>query len=310
MTQKKLTHFYRVNKNLINWLIFWVLSFTWGSSFILMKFGLLGLTAYQVAAIRIVSAGLVLLPTAIKYIRQVPVEKLKVIFLAGALGNLIPAFLFCLAEQGIDSALAGMLNSLTPIFVIITAALFFNVATSANKIIGIIIAFIGSGLLLLSKGHLHETQHLIYIGLVVIATLMYGYNVNLVAQHLKDLGSLPIASIGLAFNAIPALLVLIFTGFFKLPFTDHNILISTGASALLGIAGTAFATIIFYMLVKRAGRIFASMVTYGIPFFAIGWGIVYKETFGWKQVGCLVIILIGVYWTNRKPAVSMNSATT
>ena len=54
------------------------------------------------------------------------------------------------------------------------------------------------------------------------------------------------------------------------------------------------------MLVKRAGAIFASMVTYGIPVVAIIWGVVYKEEIGWKQVLCLILILAGVYVGNRK----------
>ena len=64
--------------------------------------------------------------------------------------------------------------------------------------------------------------------------------------------------------------------------------------------GTAVATVLFYMLVKRASSIFASMVTYAIPFVAIGWGFYYKEDITLKQIGCLLIILIGVYLANKK----------
>jgi drug/metabolite transporter (DMT)-like permease len=106
--------------------------------------------------------------------------------------------------------------------------------------------------------------------------------------------------VALTLNAIPALLVLIFTGYFNLPLTDKGILLSTAASAILGILGTALASVIFYMLVKRAGAIFASMVTYGIPFVAIIWGVIYHEKIGWKQVVCLLLILFGVYIANRK----------
>ena len=220
--------------------------------------------------------------------------------MSGVLGSLIPAYLFCIAEESIDSALAGVLNSLTPIFVIITGFLFFKTNPSINKLIGIAVAFTGSLLLLISKGQIGESKHLEYTGFVILATLLYGYNVNMVARNLHEIGSLQIASVALTLNAIPALLVLIFSGFFSLPLANKDILLGTGAAALLGIMGTAIATIIFYMLVKRAGGIFASMVTYGIPFVAIGWGIILGEAFGWKQVACLVIILLGVYFTNRK----------
>ena len=290
-----------MNKNFISWVIFITLSVIWGSSFILMKIGLDNhLSPYQVAALRIVSAGIVLLPTMIKYIRRIPLNKIFIVFLSGFLGSLLPSFLFCLAEKGIDSSLAGTLNCLTPIFVILTGTLVFKTQTSASKVVGIVIALIGSVLLLISKGHMQESQHLLYVSFVVLATISYAINVNLVSRHLLNLTSLHIAAVALTLNAIPALLVLVFTGYFSLPLTNPNYLLATGAASLLGIAGTAVATILFYMLVKRAGGLFASMVTYGIPFIAIGWGILYDEIFGWKQIACLIIILFGVYWGNRK----------
>ena len=220
--------------------------------------------------------------------------------MSGVFGSLLPAFLFCIAEEGIDSALTGTLNSLTPIFVIIIGALFFHSKPSAKKIWGIAIAITGSVLLLFSKGRLEQSQHLYYVSFVVLATIFYGINVNMVHRQLHDIASLPIAAVALTLNAVPALIVLIFTGYFKLPLADTGILISTGNAALLGIFGTAVASIIFYMLVKRAGAVFSSMVTYGIPVVANCWGLWYGEEVGWKQVACLLLILAGVYVANRK----------
>ena len=289
-----------MGKGFLNWFIFIILSIIWCSSFIMMKEGLLHLTAYQVAALRIVFAGIVLLPWAIKYFRDVPKNKLLTIFTSGVLGSLLPAFLFCVAEEGIDSALAGTLNSLTPIFVIITGALFFNSKTAGNKVLGIFIALTGSILLLLSKGHMRESQNLLYVSFVVLATICYGLNVNMVYKHLHNIGSVQIAAVALSLNAIPALVVLIFTGYFKLPLTSPAILYSTGQAALLGIFASAIASIIFYVLVKRAGAVFSSLVTYGIPVIANLWGLFYGEEVGWKQFACLLLILTGVYIANRK----------
>ena len=289
-----------MSKGFLNWFIFIVLSIIWGSSFVLMKEGLVALSPYQVASLRIVFSGIVLLPSAIKYFKLIPKDKIGIIFLSGTLGSLLPAYLFCVAEEGIDSALAGTLNSLTPIFVIITGALLFKTKATKNKVLGIIISFTGSILLLLSKGHMQENQNLLYVSYVVLATIFYGINVNMVHRHLSQIGSLQIAAVALTLNAVPALIVLTFTGYFNLSFTDRGVLLSTGASALLGILGTAVASVIFYMLVKRAGAIFASMVTYGIPVVAIIWGVIYKEEIGWKQVLCLILILAGVYVANRK----------
>ncbi|MFZ1452523.1 MAG: DMT family transporter [Ferruginibacter sp.] len=289
-----------MGKGFLNWFIFILLSIIWGSSFIMMKEGLLHLSAFQVASLRIIFSGMVLLPAAIKHYKSIPKNKMLIIFLSGVLGSLFPAYLFCVAELGIDGALAGTLNSLTPIFVIITGALFFSSKTPANKIFGICIAFAGSILLLLSKGNMQESQNLVYVSYVVLATIFYGFNVNMVHKYLKDIGSIQIASVALTLNAIPAFIVLYFTGYFNLPLSDSGILYSTGHAALLGILGTALASIIFYVLIKRAGAVFSSMVTYGIPIIANFWGIIYGEEVGLKQFGCLALILLGVYLANRK----------
>ena len=290
-----------MNKNCINWLIFGALSIIWGSSFILMKISLDNhLGPYQIASLRIVFAGLILLPITVKNIKNIPRNKLFLVFISGTLGSLLPAFLFCLAEEGIESSLAGTLNCLTPIFAIITGAIFYKTRVSTNKIAGILIAFIGSILLLFSRGHLQENQQLIFISFVVLAAFLYGFNVNMVTKHLLMISPLNLAAISLSLNAIPAFMVLIATSFFSLSFSNHQLLIAVGAAAFMGIMGTAFAIILFYTLVKRAGGIFASMVTYGIPFVAIAWGIFYGEVYYFKQVVCLLIILFGVYWGNKK----------
>jgi drug/metabolite transporter (DMT)-like permease len=295
-----LRQIYYLGKGFLNWFIFILLSVIWGSSFIMMKVGLLHLSAFQVASLRIIFSGIVLLPAAIKHFKSIPKDKILIIFLSGALGSLIPAYLFCVAELGIDGALAGTLNSLTPIFVIITGALFFSLKTSANKILGICIAFTGSILLLFSKGHMQESQNMVYVSYVILATILYGINVNMVHKHLHNIGSIQIAAVALTLNAIPALIVLYFTGYFSLPLSDSGILYSTGHAALLGIMGTAVASILFYVLIKRAGAVFSSMVTYGIPIIANIWGIIYGEEVGWKQFACLALILTGVYLANRK----------
>ncbi len=290
-----------MNKSLLNWLLFLALSVIWGSSFILMKIGLNnGLSAADIAAVRIVSAGLVLLPVALQGIRKIPRYLIPSVFLSGTLGSLLPAFLFCYAEKGMDSSLAGALNSLTPVFVILTGALLFGRRTPLIKILGILIAFTGTIILLTGKSDLRLSGSLLNPMMVVVATLMYGINVNLVAEKLAHLPSLQVASVALTLIAVPALIVLVAHGFFSLPLSDPGLLKATLASFVLGVGGTAVATILFYLLLKRAGSIFASMVTYGIPFVAIGWGLYYQEAVGWREAGCLLIILSGVYLATRK----------
>lgn len=284
----------------MNWLLFVLLSIIWGSSFILMKEGLQGLTSFQVASIRIISAGIVLMPMALMSIRLIPKKLMWYVFFSGTLGSLLPAYLFCMAEEKIDSALTGVLNSLTPIFVILSGALFFQTRASIYKVLGIFIALMGSVMLFFFQPRFSEGNNLLQIMYVLLATAFYGYNVNMVHKHLRHIPSIRIAAVAMLLNSIPAMIVLFLTGYFSGNLFDQEVLIATGYSAILGIFGTAIATILFYMLLKRAGSIFASMVTYGIPIIALLWGVVYGEEVGWKQVLGMAVILLGVYVANRK----------
>ncbi len=281
-----------------NWILFILLSVIWGSSFILMKEGMVRLSPYQVASVRILSAGLVLLPTAISRIRKIPGSKMGYILLAGLLGSFFPSFLFCIAETRIDSALAGILNALTPICVIVVGAILYKSKTTRNQLLGVVIGFIGLCLLFLTRGKI-DFSYLSFALLVVVATTSYGINVNLVNRHLHTTSSLDIAAFAFVSLIIPSLIILIFTGFFQLPLSNSEVLKSIGASALLGISGTAIATILFYILLKKSGPIFSSLVTYGIPFVAIFWGLLAGETISFLQILCLLLILGGVYISRR-----------
>lgn len=281
-----------------NWLVFALLSIVWGSSFILMKEGLKAFTPYQVASLRMGSAGLVLLPFAFKALQKIPSNKIGLILLSGILGNFIPAYLFCIAETQIDSSLAGILNSLTPMFTILVGVLFFKVQTNWVKIFGLVLGFIGLSFLL-AAGKEVSLHNLSFASLVLLATLFYGINVNLVGRYMQNMGSLNIASIAFAFLIVPSGMVLYFTGYFNHDFTNPLVLHALAASSVLGIVGTSIATILFYFLVKRAGILFGSLVTYGIPVIAVGWGFADGESLSFWQVISLGIILLGVYIVNK-----------
>jgi drug/metabolite transporter (DMT)-like permease len=283
---------------LISWVLFFALSLIWGSSFILMKEGLKALNAYQVAALRISSGGLVLLPIAFKYIRQIPSNKLGYVILSGLMGTFFPAFLYCIAETRIDSSLAAFLNALTPISTIIIGVLFFKSRLPARKIPGVLLGLCGMAILLSGDGSVN-LDNLSFSSLVLIATVCYSLNANMVNRYLKDVGSTQIAAVAFGVLMIPSVLILLVTGFFQLSFSEIKMLRATAAGIILGVAGTAIASIIFYKLLKRAGIIFSSLVTYGIPFIALMWGIIAGENMTLIQIAGLAIILIAVYITNN-----------
>jgi drug/metabolite transporter (DMT)-like permease len=282
----------------INWLVFALLSLVWGSSFVLIKEGLRSFSPYQVASLRMLFAGLVLVPFAIKALPQIPKEKMGLVLISGVAGNFIPAFLFCIAETQIDSSLAGILNSLTPLFTILVGISFFKVQTNITKIIGVIIGFIGL-CFLFAAGKDMSMRNMSYAGLVLMATLFYGINVNMVGRYLQNIGALNIASVAFSFLVLPSAAILFFTGYFNNNFTNQTVMQSTLASAVLGIVGTSLASILFYYLIKRAGVIFGSLVTYGIPIVAVCWGMLYGEKITPMQYVWMGVILIGVFIANR-----------
>jgi len=287
----------QVNK-LINWFLFLLLSIIWGSSFILMKHSKEELSASQIAALRIFTAGLVLLPLAAFHMTKISGKKIFIIILCGITGNLLPAFLFALAiAKNIDSSLAAILNSFTPIFVVLIALGIFRDKIKIQKIIGVVIGFVGLTLLfLLWKGVSFDNFK--YALLILFATVLYGVNVNVVGHFLKEIPPMYIATISLAFLVIPTAWVLWYDNFLQLSFHETSVQWAIVEVAILGIVGSAIATVLFYILIKRAGGIFASLVTYGVPFIGILWGILDGEKITIKQVACLSIILFGVYLAN------------
>lgn len=283
----------------MNWGIFILLSLTWGSSFILMKLGLEAFSPYQVASIRMITGGLAMLPFFIKFIRQTPKNKIPAIILSGLLGNGIPAYLFCIAETRIDSSLAGMLNSFTPVFALFFGLVIFRAAVTRQQLGGLAIGFIGVICLFLAKG-VDANESWYYGFLVVLATACYGLNIVLVHHYLKGFASLQLVSISLFFMMIFATPVLLLSDFTTQLNGSSVMWTSLTASMALGILGTSVASILFYQLIRSAGAMFASMVTYGLPVVAIGWGLVAGELVNTLQVVCLAVIMTGVYMVNRK----------
>ena len=217
--------------------------------------------------------------------------------LAGLLGNLLPAFLFAIAisETG-ESSLASILNSLTPLFVVLIGIVFFKAKIEKKKILGVLIGFVGLLILTLSKKSASIDSGLI---LILIATISYGITVNLVGHYLKEVDGLKIATVSLAIMAIPAGIVMWHQHVFSIARYDAAARESIIIAALLGIVGSAIASAFFYILIQKAGGLFASLVTYAIPIVAIFWAVIENENVTGLQIVSLGVILGGVYLANK-----------
>lgn len=286
-------------KPIVQWSILLFLAFIWGSSFILMKKGLLTFSWDQVASLRIIISFVVLSPIIVKNFKKIKKNQWGNILIAGLLGSGIPAYLFPLAQTQISSSLTGMLNSLVPLFTVFIGLLFFKLNFRWLKIVGVLLGLVGAIGLVATAGNLNlANNNLWFASLVVLATIMYATNINFIKTFLVEVDAINITSFGFLFTGPFALAYLLSTDF-----TDR--LASEEANlhlfyiALLAIFGTALAVIIFNMLIKKVSAVFSSSVTYIIPVFAIFWGVIDGEQIRPLQVVFISVILIGVYIVNR-----------
>jgi drug/metabolite transporter (DMT)-like permease len=284
---------------IINWSIFIFLSLIWGTSFILMKIAKEELTGIEIGSIRIFAGGLVFLPFAFFHLPKIPKGKLFFVILSGFLGSFFPAYLFAVAiENKIDSALAGILNSLTPLLVIVIGVLFFKSTLIRKKITGVVIGFIGLVILSLSEGGI-SLQNYAFASLILLGTLMYAFNINIVSKYLREVEPMHIATVSLSFMTLFSGIMLWYNGIAQKIQENEKAFLPFVIAALLGIIATALATALFYVLIKRAGGLFASLVTYVIPVVAIFWGVLAGEQVTMVQIACLFLILGGVYLANK-----------
>jgi drug/metabolite transporter (DMT)-like permease len=283
------------------WLYLSLLSVVWGSSFILIKKALIGLTPLQLGALRTLFAAIFLLIVGFSFLKKIKKQQWKWITISAFLGTFIPAFLFAFAETQIDSAVASILNSTTPIVTLVLGAVLFKIVFSRNQLIGVIVGLVGSLLLIWSGADVNPNQNYWYSTLVLAASVCYALNVNILKKHLQELPPMAIAAGNFIVLLVPAFLVLVFSGFFGLEFVGNTVLHeSLGYLLILSLVGTAVAKVMFNKLVQLSTPVFASSVTYTIPIIALLWGLMDGERFSLFQAGATVFILSGVLMTNKK----------
>ena len=283
------------------WVYLIVLSILWGSSFILIKKSLIGLTPLQLGALRILISGFFVFLFGFKTLKTLTRTEWKWLIISGFIGTFFPAFFFAFAETEIDSAVASILNSLVPLNTILLGFAVFKIASTRRQILGVIIGFVGTAILIIDGAQLNPQQNYLYAGLVLISGVMYGANVNIIKRYLQDVKAITIATGNFAAIVIPAFIVLLFTNFFsKETFYGQDFAISIGYVIILSAFGTALAKVLFNKLVQMATPVFASSVTYLMPIIAVVWGLLDGEGFSLLQGLATILILIGVFFSHKK----------
>jgi drug/metabolite transporter (DMT)-like permease len=283
------------------WSLLIVLSIIWGSSFILIKKGLAAFDPAEIAALRIFSASLFLLPIAVRNFRQIKTRKQWIfLFASGFLGSLIPAFLFPLAQTRIDSSVTGVLNALTPFFTILIGAILVGARFNNRIKLGIFIGFLGSILLVTAGSGYDFTKINYYALLIVLATVLYGFNVNILKYFLGDIRPVHITSFSMMLIGPFSLVYLLFyADVMQTLRSDMHNLIPLGYIIFLGVIGTAISLIIFNKLVKITNIVFSSSVTYLIPVVAVIWGLIDNEVLLFQHYIGMVFIILGVLLANK-----------
>ncbi|MEC5157484.1 DMT family transporter [Chryseobacterium sp. MP_3.2] len=285
------------------WILLLSLSVIWGSSFILIKKSLDHFTPYEVGSLRVLIAGILLLPIAILNRKKFPMRHLKWLIIAAITGNFIPMFLFPIAETQISSSIAGIVNSMMPIFVIIVGSLFWKFSTSKRQLIGVGISFFGACILALSGGESGELK-LFPIILLLIATLCYAISTTTVKSKLHDVPAKILSAFVFSFVLIiPSLISLVAAGFFSHVKPENDLWIGLGYVSLLSIFGTGLAMMMNYRLLSVSTPLFASTVTLLMPVVAVMWGFLDGEKLSVMQGFGGVVILGGLIFLRAKPLV-------
>ena len=282
------------------WFYLAALSFIWGSSFILIKKGLVGLTAIELGSIRIIISAFVLIPFTFNRLKEITFKQWKWIIISAFVGSFFPAFLFAFAEQEIDSSVASILNSIVPLNTIIIGLVLFGIKSTKRQIIGVLLGFFGAYQLIISGINLNPDQNYFYSGLVIICSFLYAFNVNIIKKYLQELSAVAIATGHFIVILIPSVIVLLISDFNFEKLQNPQTKTSLFYVTLLAIFGTTLAKILFNKLINISSAVFASSVTYSMLIVSIFWGVMDGENFSINQLFATIIIVIGILLTNKK----------
>lgn len=275
------------------------LTLTWGSSFILIKQAIAVYTPLQVGALRLCAAGLILSVFGIRNLKAIPRKLMPWVVAGGAMGNFIPMFLFPLAQEQVSSSMAGILDSLVPLFILLFGYLFFGIRSGWIQVIGAVVGFAGAAVLM-GGGGSGGRSDLFHSLLIVLATAFYGMNGLIISRYLSGIPSFKLSSVVFTIWFGPALLILGLSGFFGTFTGTPEQWKGLGYVAILGVVGTALAMILFYRLLQLTSAIFASTVTYLMPIVAVMWGLLDGERLTWIHGLGGVLILAGVYLIQKQ----------
>ena len=276
------------------WFLLILLSIIWGSSFILIKKALLAFSPSQVGAGRIVIAFLAFLPLFIRHYKKINGRILWPLIVVGLCGSGFPAFLYAFAQTHIPSAVAGVLNSLTPIFTFVLGIFIFQQVFKWSQLSGVIVGFLGVLIISMAKGADDTPFPFFYAGLILIGTIFYAISANTVKKYLGKVDPVLISTFSFIIIGPFVLLYLLNSSFIETVSTHPDGYKSLVSLLVLSLIGTFSANILFFKLVQLTDAVFSSSVSFLIPFVALFWGFIDGEYLGLYHFLALFLIILGV----------------
>jgi drug/metabolite transporter (DMT)-like permease len=283
----------------LDWVVLIALGIMWGFSFFFIKKSVQIFDPQQVTAWRMVLAWLLYIPVALAFWSKIPWRHWKPLLGVAFFGSAIPNLLFAIAQQHVNSGLAGTLNSLTPLFTLIMGASLFGMTITRNKVAGVLLGLAGAVILVYFNAKGGVSGHFGFAMLCVVATACYAANANIVNTYMRAEHPAAIASAAFMLTGWIFVILLWWTNSWSAMMNSPRGFEGFGYLMYLAAFGTVVGSIIYYWLLRRTSALFATSVTYLLPIVSMILGFYDGESLGMMDVVGTSIILTGVYMARK-----------
>jgi drug/metabolite transporter (DMT)-like permease len=294
----------QANQNIAprHWITLFFLSLIWGTSFILIKRALVVLNPIQIASLRIAITFIAFIPLLIIHFKKFDLKDWYKYLLVGLTTTGIPSFCFAFAQKYIDSGTTGILNSLTPIFTFIVSVIVFKAKFEYSKLLGVVIGFLGAGILVYGTSGINGSSSNSIIGfiIVLIATINYGFNANLIKYYFPTTKPILVSVGAFTTVGVPVLIHFLFTQDVIGLLSNSDNYTGLGAVTILSLVCTLLANLYFYKLVQNTNPVFASTVTFIIPAVACFWAIIDGEQVNFYHLIAIICIVVALLILRKK----------
>jgi len=283
----------------LDWLVLLLLALIWGASFLFIKRAVTVFSPVQMAMWRMVIATGAYIPLAVAYWSKIDWKKWKPLVVVALFGSAIPNFFFAVAQQHVSSSLAGVLNSLTPLFTLVLGVTFFKMKVPWSKAVGVILGLSGAAILILNNSGVQAGGHYFFAFLCIMATVCYAINANSLNKYLREMHPAAIGAASFMITGGFFVVGLFLSGGWQVVWQNPKGLEALSYVGYLAIMGTAVGSIMYFWLLQRTGPIFATSVTYLLPVSALAIGAIDGEAIGLFDLVGTGVILTGLYLARK-----------